>query len=169
MSYATACPWAPEFSWEELQCRCQECQNARQWNEAVGFNGTEMQAQFMGHILVLRRDWYGEAMPVASAFRCPAHRIPTAKRLKCERKGLPYIPGAHASGQGLDVGVSGAAFWRLFNAVGAYNKHLQEQGRPLAFTGIGVQQKGPRAGRYLHLDNCAAAPGRPRPHGWSYP
>ncbi|WP_444886020.1 hypothetical protein [Microbulbifer sp. PSTR4-B] len=168
MSYATPSPWEPYFGYDELQCRCDQCENSRRWDEPIGFNGDQMSPVFMGHVLVLRRDYYGAPLGVASGFRCPNHPIPTAKRLQALRKGCEYIPGAHARGEGIDLRCSGAAFIKLMHAACAYNRDLEAQGKAPAFTGVGVSQKGPASKRYLHLDGSPAALGRPRPHGWSY-
>lgn len=61
----------------------------------------------------------------------------------------------HATGQAGDIACTHKQAYRLIELA---PKH--------GFTGIGVKQKG--SGRFIHLDDLAEIPGRPRPHIWSY-
>ncbi len=88
------------------------------------------------------RSAYGKPMTITSGYRCSKHPI-EAKKAK---------PGAHASGCACDIAVVGADAHRLLK--------LAFQ---MAFTGIGVQQKG--NGRFIHLDTLE---GGLRPSVWSY-
>ena len=65
--------------------------------------------------------------------------------------------GPHTTGMAIDLGVSGREAHALVAAA-------IERG----FTGVGLQQKGPHAGRYVHLDRLLNQPGQPRPWIWTY-
>ena len=64
---------------------------------------------------------------------------------------------AHCLGLAADVRVHGEQAYRLI-------RHAMKIG----FTGIGIAQRGPVAGRFIHLDMAPAAKYRPRPWCWSY-
>jgi zinc D-Ala-D-Ala carboxypeptidase len=87
-----------------------------------------MKPEFMAKLQKLR-ETYGAPMRVTSGYRCPQHIIEVKKAR----------PGAHASGQAVDIGVQGSDAHTLL-------RMALEAG----FTGIGVQQKGTRG--FLHLD-----------------
>ncbi len=102
-----------------------------------------MDADFLGRLQILR-DCVGRPLVVASGYRSPRHSIEAAKAQ----------PGAHAAGQAADMRCSGElAVAVLYHAL------------RLEFRGIGVQQKGPHAGRYIHLDTWSQ---RKAPTVWSY-
>jgi zinc D-Ala-D-Ala carboxypeptidase len=117
----------PNFSAQEFNC------------SHCGQN--EMKPEFMAKLQKLR-ETYGAPMKVTSGYRCPQHPIEVKKAR----------PGAHASGQAVDIGVQGSDAHTLL-------RMALEAG----FTGIGVQQKG--TGRFLHLDTLE---GDLRPTVWSY-
>jgi uncharacterized protein YcbK (DUF882 family) len=121
------------FSERELACTC--CGQQR------------MQEAFMQRLLGLRLA-FAQAMPLASAYRCPRHN---------QAVSTTGDSGPHTLGRAVDVRVYGPAALRLI---------------PLAlthgFTGIGVAQRGPQASRYLHLDDLGNAGNQPRPWVWSY-
>jgi zinc D-Ala-D-Ala carboxypeptidase len=104
------------------------------------------QASFLDRLDTLRMA-YGRPMVVASGYRCPAHNQAVS------RTG-PDGPHTQCA---VDIRVYGAHARALLGLAVAYG-----------FTGIGVQQAGPIASRFLHLDLCTEAPGRPRPTLWSY-
>ena len=104
-----------------------------------------MDKDFMVRIEALREQ-LGFPFPVNSAYRCPEHPIE-------ERKSSP---GAHSTGQAIDIGVQGEKAHMLLDAA------LQA-----GFTGIGVSQKG-SLGRFIHLDDLEGSSERPRPTVWSY-
>ncbi len=104
-----------------------------------------MDKDFMVRIEALREQ-LGFPFPVNSAYRCPEHPIEARKR----------IPGAHSTGQAIDIGVQGEKAHMLLDAA------LQA-----GFTGIGVSQKG-SLGRFIHLDDLEGSSERPRPTVWSY-
>jgi zinc D-Ala-D-Ala carboxypeptidase len=98
----------PNFSAQEFDC------------SHCGQN--EMKPEFMAKLQKLR-ETYGAPMKVTSGYRCPQHPIEAKKA----------SPGAHASGQAVDIGVQGSDAHTLLRMA------LEE-----GFTGIGVQQKGTR-------------------------
>ena len=90
--------------------------------------------EFAMHLEDLR-DEAKMPLPISSGFRCLSHPIEAAKQ----------YAGMHFYGAA-DVLVSGAEAQRLIV--------VAIQG---GWLGIGVQQKGPIAGRYIHLDRRAQA------------
>lgn len=65
--------------------------------------------------------------------------------------------GGHPEGRCIDIAIShGPALMLMMLA------------SRVGFTGIGVKQNGPVAGRFIHLDMLEATPARPRPTIWSY-
>ena len=90
----------------------------------------------------------GFAMHVNSGYRCPEHPIEAAKS----------SPGSHTLGLVADIGCSHRAAFRILKAAMANPK----------VTGVGVNQKGPQEQRYIHIGIDPEAPGKPRPHLWSY-
>jgi uncharacterized protein YcbK (DUF882 family) len=64
------------------------------------------------------------------------------------------LDGPHTTGQAFDIAVAGQHAFRLLTFAAQYG-----------FTGIGVKQKGPMEGRYIHLDTLAEGT---RPWVWSY-
>jgi|HubBroStandDraft_2_1064218.scaffolds.fasta_scaffold47687_6 zinc D-Ala-D-Ala carboxypeptidase len=130
----TASRW-PYFSLEELKCHCGECKSS----------GNEMDNQFM-QVMVIMRQKVGFALPVDSAYRCPAYNN------KISSSGFH---GAHTTGKAMDVGIRGAQAIIVLKEALAFN-----------IGGIGVEQKGEH--RFIHLDSCMPADGLPRPMIWSY-
>ena len=100
-----------------------------------------MSPSFMEKLVNLRRE-FGRAMVLSSAFRCPDYD-----------RGIGGA-GVHPTGHAVDVRLHGADAFRLLSLA---PKH--------GFTGIGVNQNGPRSGRFLHLDDTS---GPYRPRVWSY-
>lgn len=93
------------------------------------------------------RDLLGYPLRVTSGYRCPAYNA------KISKTGMN---GAHTTGEAVDLLASGK---KALEIVGeAYS---------LGFTGIGIKQKGPQAGRFVHLDTCVL-PHIPRPFLFSY-
>jgi len=83
------------------------------------------------------------SMPMNSGYRCRAYNT------------LKGYTQTHATGQAGDIACTHkqAVLINIHHSV-------------FGFTGIGIQQKG--NGRFVHLDDLDEAPGRPRPHIWSY-
>jgi zinc D-Ala-D-Ala carboxypeptidase len=104
----------------------------------------EMSENFMGRLYKLRV-MVNMPMVITSGFRDVTHPIEAKKA----------TPGAHTTGHAADISVQGSQALTLIKIA-----------LELGFTGIGVQQKG--TGRFIHLDDCNAAPSMPRPHIWSY-
>ena len=100
---------------------------------------------FMKKVEVLREQLCFP-FPVNSGYRCPEHPIEARKK----------VPGAHATGHAIDIGVSGEKAYNLIEAA-------MKSGE---FTGIGINQKG--SSRFIHLDDIENSPKRPRPWIWSY-
>lgn len=86
----------------------------------------------------------GFPLPITSGYRCPHHPIELAKD----------EPGAHASGQAVDIQVSGERALRLIEVALAHG-----------ITRVGINQKGPHTHRFIHLDIC---PDLPSPAIWTY-
>ena len=118
------------FTADEL--KCQHC-------EEEGIDG-----YFMAKIDNLREE-LGFAFPVTSGYRCPDHPIEARKK----------APGAHTTGQAIDIGVSGNEAYVLIEAAIRDN-----------FSGIGINQKGDS--RFIHLDIIPHSSSSPRPWIWSY-
>lgn len=90
------------------------------------------------------REECGFALPVSSGYRCPEHPIEAEKP----------EPGAHCSGQAVDIQVSG---WKAHRLLEVAFKH--------GIVRVGVNQDGPHSKRFIHLDNCRDLP---FPAVWSY-
>lgn len=105
-----------------------------------------MADSFMGKLDALRAD-YGYPMILTSAFRCSAHnrKIGGAQR------------SPHLAGRAVDVLVKGERAFDILALAAHYG-----------FTGIGIQQKGDHATRFIHLDDLIDEPGTPRPWVWTY-
>jgi len=79
-------PW-PNFSYDELRCRCGRCSS----------DGTEMDPAFMDQVQKLRV-LFGKPLTINSPYRCPKHPV-EAKKAK---------PGVHAEGKAIDIACTGA-------------------------------------------------------------
>jgi zinc D-Ala-D-Ala carboxypeptidase len=97
--------------------------------------------------IVMLRELLGFPFVVTSAYRCKDHPIEARKD----------SPGAHETGQALDIHVYGNNAHRLLDAA------LRE-----GFSGVGVSQRGEYSKRFIHLDNLGNSNDRPRPTVWSY-
>lgn len=97
------------------------------------------------HVLMLVmdriREEVGFPLVVTSAYRCPKHPIEAAKD----------TPGQHSI-SAIDIGVHGNKGVELLRVAMKYD----------LIKGVGVNQKGKVAGRFLHFDN------RRNPAIWSY-
>lgn len=129
----------------------------------------EMQVEFMDR-MQLQRNIYGRPMDVlrGSGYRDRSHPVEARKETS----------GSHTKGKAADTPVAGADARRflfaavLVSAVEAklIDEETAKHWLPLmlrhGFTGIGIQQKG--GSRFIHLDDCTATDGLPRPTVWSY-
>ena len=93
------------------------------------------------------RDKVGFPLIINSGYRSKEHPIEAAKEK----------PRIHAEGLAVDVKVAAADAYEVIT-------YACECG----FTGIGVNQKGGYASRFIHLDIANHSYDRPRPHIWSY-
>ena len=104
--------------------------------------------RFMNKIQSLRAV-FGRAMPVSSGYRSPIHNAAVSST---------GTDGPHTTGHAADFALAGDDAFRVLElAIKA--GHM--------FTGIGVKQKGPWSGRFLHLDDLSHGD-HPRPRLWSY-
>jgi uncharacterized protein YcbK (DUF882 family) len=107
-----------------------------------------MSARFMHRIVDMRRK-LDFPFVVSSAYRCPAHNAAVS---------TTGIAGPHTTGRALDLRVYGH---RAFAIVGIAKQY--------GMTGIGIQQKGPRNVRMVHLDDLGDVETQgPRPWVWTY-
>lgn len=90
------------------------------------------------------REQCGFPFPVSSGYRCPNHPIEAKKK----------SPGAHTTGQAVDILAYGARAQELVRC--ALNNNIKR---------IGIAQKGDIKTRFIHLD---VAQGLPSPAFWSY-
>lgn len=98
------------------------------------------------------RVFFGEPMHLSSAYRCPKHNMAVSDT----------GPGGPHTRFAVDILCFGATAYRLIAAA------VQPgMGGVPWWTGIGVSQKGPHRGRFIHLD-MLEPPGFPRPWIWSY-
>ena len=111
-----------------------------------GTGECNMDEDFMKRLVDLRHE-FNKPMIISSAYRHISYN--------------QVIGGAknspHLYGKAVDVLVSGKAAYRLM-------KMAMEHG----FTGIGISQKGPHEGRFLHIDTMDNSDTHPRPWIWSY-
>lgn len=122
------------FTPNELKCKCEKC----------GSTGSEMDAELMGKIELLR-DKCAFPFVVTSAYRCPAHN---------DKVSSTGLSGVHTTGLAIDIAVRGVRA----------HKFLEEAFK-IGFSGIGVAQKG--ESRFIHLDD-ANETDHLRPWVWSY-
>ena len=125
----------PHFTYRELQCKC--------YGEFC--NGGDMDDEFMEKLEKIRTT-FGRPMRVTSGFRCPEYN---------NRHAATGLTGPHTTGKAIDILISGReAFdllWIIMN---------QDYMR-----GLGFNQKGPHASRYMHIDSLREGL---RPWIWSY-
>ena len=101
--------------------------------------------EFMDRLLALRRE-LNKPMVITSGYRTPAYNAQISSTGE---------NGPHTTGRAVDIQASGA---HAFNIIALAKKH--------GFTGIGLNQKGPHAQRFVHLDDLGD--GFPRPWTWTY-
>lgn len=85
---------------------------------------------------------------INSGFRCKKHNGEVS---------TTGDSGPHPTGRAVDISISGGQALNLVNRAVL-----------CGFTGIGLKQHGPHAGRYVHLDDLVATPKGPRPWIWTY-
>lgn len=119
------------------------------WEELrchCGCGKAEMDPRFMTKVVILRRAM-AKAFTVKSAYRCPDHNEKVSR--------TKSRTGPHTEGRAMDIAADGLLVWDML-------PHLRNYG----FRGVGLQQSG--SNRYIHLDDCDALEGRPRPWVWTY-
>ena len=108
-----------------------------------GSDGLEMDKRFILRLDQLRAE-YGAPLLISSGYRCPAHNNQVSST---------GFDGPHTTGHAADIGISGEQ---------AY--YLAQQTN---FSGMGINQRGPYEGRFIHLDDLEG-PAHPRPRIWTY-
>jgi len=88
----------------------------------------------------------GVPLKVNSGYRCPDYNASISSTGRT---------GPHTTGLAVDFGVAGGSAHQLLVAAGKLDK----------FTGIGIHQRGPFHGRFIHLDILTEGP---RPWVWTY-
>lgn len=93
------------------------------------------------------RELLGFPLIVTSGYRCPSHNVAVS---------TTGIHGPHTTGRAVDFAISGP------RAVALVRRALHSSMR-----GIGINQRGDHAQRFIHLDDLDG-PDHPRPNVWSY-
>lgn len=111
-----------------------------------GCGRADMDTAFIGMLQNLR--WLFDApIQINSGFRCPEHNNAVSST---------GLDGPHTTGKAADTGVIvGKAAYKLLGLA-----------LEMEFTGLGLKQKGPIAGRFIHLD--ILPPSETRPWVWTY-
>lgn len=119
---------------------------AREW-ACKGTGQIVVETAFLDRIEQLRARLL-RPLIITSGYRSPEHnaRVSSTGR-----------SGPHTTARAVDIRV-----------YGLHALELLDEALLSGFTGFGVKQHGPHAGRFLHLDDLPAASGRPRPYLWSY-
>ena len=103
----------------------------------------EMQPALLERLQALRSQ-LGRPLIVSSGYRDRSHPVEVRKA----------SPGAHAHGHAVDLQCDGRLAYLVLSLAPR-----------IGFERIGVAQKGPRSGRFIHLDTW---PDGPAPAVWSY-
>ena len=111
-----------------------------------GCGRNEMDLEFLDLLEDLRA-WVGKPLTLSSAFRCPVHNNAVSSS---------GTNGPHTTGHAVDILVYGSIATDVIKG-GIY----------LGMTGFGVNQKGHRGSRFIHLDDLSY-PDYDRPWVWSY-
>lgn len=101
---------------------------------------------FQDALEALRIAW-GRPLVVTSGARCPEHN----QRVSTTGPHGPHTRGA------VDLRVAPEDVWDFVLLA-----------MKLGWTGIGLMQKGPPGGRFVHLDRLPSGPGCPRSRIWTY-
>ena len=105
--------------------------------------------------LVMMREALDFPFPVTSGFRCRDYN--DALYVKYGAEPGTHLDGPHTTGHATDI-----------NLVGERLAKFLRMGLQHGLTGIGLKQHGPMGKRFVHSDDLTRAPGRPRPHLWTY-
>jgi uncharacterized protein YcbK (DUF882 family) len=98
--------------------------------------------------LVDMRAELGFPFVLTSGYRCPQYNNRIAKT---------GLNGPHTTGQAVDIAVYGERALKVISNAWRYG-----------FTGVGIDQSGPRDKRVIHLDDLMPPNHSPRPWVWSY-
>lgn len=109
-------------------------------------NEDGIQLEFMKKLYELRKA-AGFSFYITSGYRSVRHSLEARKA----------APGPHTTGRACDVACLLAQAYKLVQLAPQFG-----------MTGIGVQQKGAGASRFIHLDDLPASETFPRPTIWSY-
>ena len=112
-----------------------------------GSVGNEMDSQTMS-MLIMLREKLNFPFNITSAYRCPSHNSKVSKTGK---------KGRHTTGKAIDINVYDEQAIILLAAA-----------KKIGFTGFGVNQKGSRGSRFIHLDTCTVSDGFPGTNIWTY-
>jgi len=109
---------------------------------------SKMSAEFVAIVDVLG-GLFGKPLNISSGYRCPSHNAAVGGETN----------SVHCVGHAVDIMVCGMDSYRLIRIASR-----------MAFTGMGVSQRGDHNKRFIHLDDAADSPElkRPRPWVWSY-
>ena len=88
--------------------------------------------EFMDRLQALRKD-YGKPMKISSGYRCPIHNRNVSKT---------GDDGPHTTGRAVDILCHGKEAYDLLHLALLHG-----------FTGIGINQKGLKASRFIHIDD----------------
>lgn len=106
-----------------------------------------MNEQFMDKLEQLRVA-FGKSMVITSGYRSPDHNKDVADT---------GSSGPHTHGRAVDIAISGSDAYVLVSLAIS-----------MGFTGIGINQKGPVASRFVHIDDLTLGDKFPRPRIWTY-
>ena len=132
--------WADirHFTPGEFACKCGACDS----------DGTEMHLDFVAKLDDLR-ERMDIPFIVTSGYRCPDYndRISTTGR-----------NGPHTTGRAVDLSITGRLAFNLLRqcSLGGW------------MSGIGLNQRGPHAKRFIHLDDLNGPDHPHRPNVWTY-
>jgi len=114
----------PNFSTDEMQCQC-------------GCGANDMDDEFMRMLQALREE-AGFPFRLTSARRCEKHdaNVSSYKKNKA---------GIHTFGKAVDVSVGNVNTTKTLKLI--------KQAQDIGFTGLGMNLRGDRSKRFIHLDN----------------
>ncbi|MCP4545927.1 MAG: DUF882 domain-containing protein [bacterium] len=108
-----------------------------------------MDEEFMEEVVRIRRA-LDIPLPVTSAFRCPVHNYRVSPGTKQD--------GPHTTGKAIDIRIHGKEALALVR-LAALSPVIR---------GIGINQRGPVAQRFIHIDSLTSEERSQRPNIWSY-
>ncbi len=126
------------FNEDEFRCRC-GC-------ERMEFSDHGIQRMEKLRVRV------GRAVKINSGYRCPKYNAEVSST---------GLTGPHTITANKNVTAD-------IEVVGEPVVDLLDAALSLGFTGFGIKQKGPHAGRFIHLDMITPGGRHPRPRVWSY-